>query len=43
METLPFKRLPLALKIAVGVVFYNASWSIEEFVIDRHELWKYMP
>ncbi|SRR6266496_3325136 len=43
METLPFKQLPLVLKIAVGVVFYNAWWSIEEFVIDRHGLWKYMP
>jgi hypothetical protein len=43
MEALRFKQLPLVLKIAVGVVFYNAWWSIEEFVIDRHGLWKYMP
>jgi hypothetical protein len=43
METLRFEQLPLVLKIAVGIVFYNAWWSIEEFVIDRHELWKYMP
>ena len=43
MQTLAFKQLPLAVKIAVGVVFYNAWWSIEEFVIDRHGLWKYMP
>ena len=43
MDTLSFKRLPLVVKIAVGVVFYNAWWSIEEFVIDRHGLWKYMP
>ena len=28
------------VKIAVGVVFYNAWWSIEEFVIDRHGLGK---
>jgi hypothetical protein len=43
METLAFRGLPLAVKIAVGVVFYNAWWSIEEFVIDRRGLWKYMP
>jgi hypothetical protein len=42
-ETMPFRRLPLIVKIAVGLVFYNAWWSIEEFVIDRHGLWKYMP
>ncbi len=43
MDTFSFKQLPLVVKIAVGVVFYNAWWSIEEFVIDRHGLWKYMP
>jgi hypothetical protein len=43
METLEFKQLPLAVRIAVGVVFFNAWWSIEEFVINRSGLWKYMP
>jgi hypothetical protein len=43
METLEFKRLPLVVKIAVGVVFNNAWWSIEEFVINRYGLGKYMP
>ncbi len=43
MNTMSFRQLPLIAKIAVGVVFYNAWWSIEEFVIDRHGLWKYMP
>ncbi len=43
MEMLSFKQLPLVVKIAVGVVFGNAWVSIEEFVIDRHGLWKYMP
>ena len=43
MGTLQFKQLPLAVKVAVGVVFNNAWWSIEEFVIDRRGLWKYMP
>jgi len=43
MGTLQFKQLPLVVKIAVGVVFNNAWWSIEEFVINRHGLWRYMP
>ena len=43
MDTLPFKQLPLVVRIAVGLVFYNAWWSVEEFVIDRYGLWKYMP
>ena len=42
METLSFRQLPLAAKIAVGVVFYNSWLLIEEFIIDRHGLWKYM-
>ncbi len=43
MDTISFRQLPLIAKIAVGVVFNNAWWSIEEFVIDRRGLWKYMP
>ncbi len=43
METLWFRKLPLAVKIAIWVVFNNAWWSIEEFVIDRKGLWRYMP
>ena len=43
METLTFKQLPLAVKIAVGVVFLNAWVSIEQLVIDRYGIWKYMP
>ena len=43
MKKLTFEQLPLIVKIGLGIVFYNARWSIEEFVIDRHELWKYMP
>jgi hypothetical protein len=43
MERLSFKQLPFAVKIAVSIAFYNAWWSIEEWVIDRHGLWKYMP
>ena len=43
MERLSFQQLPLVVKIAMWVVFNNAWWSIEEFVIDRRGLWKYMP
>jgi hypothetical protein len=43
IETLRFRQLPLVIKIAVWFVFNNAWWSIEEFVIDRKGLWKYMP
>ena len=43
METLSFQQLPFVVKIAIWVVFNNAWWSIEEFVIDRKGLWRYMP
>ena len=43
MQTLTFKQLPLAVKIVVGIAVNNAWWSIEEFVIDRHHIWRYMP
>jgi hypothetical protein len=43
MDTLSFRQLPLVVKIAVWLVFNNAWWSVEEFVINRNGLWKYMP
>ena len=43
METLSFRQLPLAAKMAVGVGFLNSWILIEEFIIDRHGLGKYMP
>ena len=43
MERLTFKQLPLVIKIAVWIAFFNAWLSIEEFVINRQGLWKYMP
>jgi hypothetical protein len=43
MGTLSFGQLPLIAKVAVGIAFYDAWWSIEEFVIDRYGLWRYMP
>jgi hypothetical protein len=43
METLTFKQLPLAVRIAVGIAFLNAWVLIEQLVIDRYGIWKYMP
>lgn len=43
MQTLAFSQLPLAVKIVVGLAINNAWWSLEEFVINRSPLWKYMP
>jgi hypothetical protein len=43
MERLIFKQLPLVIKVAVWIAFFNAWLSLEEFVINRQGLWKYMP
>jgi hypothetical protein len=43
MERLAFRQLPLVVQIAVGVAFFTAWVSFEEFVVDRVGLWKYMP
>ena len=43
MKTIRFRQLPLTAKWAIGLAFNNAWWSIEEFVIDRSNLWRYMP
>lgn len=43
METMRFRQLPLVVKIAVGVVFMNAWVLVEQLVIDRYGIWKYMP
>jgi len=43
MGTLTFKQLPIIAKLAIGIAFNNAWWSLEEFVIDRHGIWRYMP
>ncbi len=43
MDTLSFRQLPLIARVAVGIAFYDAWWSVEEFVIDRYGLWRYMP
>ena len=33
----------MGVKIAVAVTFFNAWMCLEEFVINRSGLWKYMP
>jgi hypothetical protein len=43
MAKVSFRELPLTAKIAIGIAFNNAWWSIEEFVIDRSNVWRYMP
>jgi hypothetical protein len=43
VSTIPFSQVPLVVKIVVGVAFFNAWVSIEEFVIDRYGIWKFMP
>ncbi len=43
MQRLAFHQLPLVVQIATGVAFYTSWWCIEEFVINRVGLWRYMP
>jgi hypothetical protein len=43
MSGISFRHLPLAVRIAVGLAFYNTWWAIEEFVIDRYGIWQFMP
>jgi len=43
MERISFRQLPLVVRLAVGVAFLDAWVSFEEFVVDRHGLWRYMP
>jgi hypothetical protein len=43
METVPFRQMPMIVKVGVGIAFFDAWVSLEEFVIDRHGLWRYMP
>ena len=43
MSEIRFNQLPLILRVAVGLVFYNTWWLLEEFVIDRYGIWKSMP
>src|SRR2546422_11305941 len=43
MSKVPFKDLPFLVKAAVFVSFFTAWVAFEEFVIDRHGLWRFLP
>jgi hypothetical protein len=43
METMPFRQMPMVVKVGVGIALFDAWVSFEEFVVDRHGLWRYMP
>ncbi len=43
MSEEPTVRLPLVVKIAVALTFFNSWVMFEEFVIDRWGLWQYLP
>jgi hypothetical protein len=43
MSKVSFKDLPLVVKAAVFVSFFTAWVVFEEFVIDRHGLWRFLP
>ncbi len=43
MSNMPFKQLPLLVKIAIALTFFNSWVLFEETVIDRQGLWKYLP
>ena len=37
------RRLPLIAKIAIAMTFINVWIIVEETIVDRHGLWRYMP
>ena len=37
------RRLPLIARIAIAMTFINAWIIFEETIVDRHDLWRYMP
>jgi len=43
VERLRFGQLPMLVRVVVGLSLLNAWVSFEEFVVDRSDLWKYMP
>jgi len=43
MSEEPKLRLPLVVKIAVPLTFFNSWVLFEETVVDRQGLWKFMP
>jgi hypothetical protein len=43
VKTLPFRQLPVAAKLAVGLTLFNSWVLFAEVVVDRRGLWRYMP
>ncbi len=43
MDEKPGARLPLVVKVAVALTFFNSWVLFEETVVDRQGLWQYMP
>ena len=43
MGGLPFKQLPLLVKIATALALFNSWVLFEETVVDRQGLWRYLP
>ena len=43
MAIQPFAAQPIGVKCAVAVTFYNSFVLVEELIIDRHGLAKYLP
>jgi hypothetical protein len=43
MSEEPKLRLPLVVKVAVALTFFNSWVLFEETVVDRRGLWQYMP
>jgi hypothetical protein len=43
MKNLSFAELPWLMRIVCGLALFNMWWSIEEFVIDRFGVWRFLP
>jgi hypothetical protein len=42
MSKVPFKWLPIVVKLAIFATFFNSWVLFEELVVDRYGLWRYM-
>ena len=43
MKRVSFAELPWTVRVVLGLATLNVWVSIEEFVIDRSGLWRYLP
>lgn len=43
MYRVGFGDLPWTVRIILGLAVFNLWWSLEEFVIDRFGIWRYLP